>query len=47
LTAGRNIIKSNKNFYENLPEYKKLWVTYVPDPFGAVAKKKKKKKGKK
>jgi hypothetical protein len=46
MTAARNIMKCNKNYFDNVPEYKKLWVTYVEDPF-ATSKKKKKKKGKK
>ena len=48
MTAARNLMKTNKNYFDNQPAYKKLWVTYVSDKFGTVAKKGKKgKKGKK
>ncbi|CAD8089476.1 unnamed protein product [Paramecium primaurelia] len=46
LTAARNINKSKNCWFENKPEFPKLWVEYAQDPF-AGGKKKKKKKGKK
>ncbi len=45
LTVRENEKLSNKSFYINIPEYRKLWQVYEKDPFGK--KKKKKKVGKK
>jgi hypothetical protein len=47
MTAARNLMKCNKNYFDNIPEYKKLWVTYVEDPYAGGGGKKKKKKKKK
>ena len=44
LTTARNILKCHKGYFDNVPAYKNLWVTYVEDPF---PKEKKAKKGKK
>ena len=38
-----NITICNKSFYQNIPEYRKLWEVYEKDPFGKAKKKKKKK----
>ena len=47
MTAARNLMKCNRNYFDNIPEYKKLWVAYVEDPYASAGGKKKKKKGKK
>ena len=43
-TAGENVNLCNRSFYENVPEYRKLWEVYEKDPFGKKKKKKKTKK---
>ena len=43
-TATENVHLCNRSFYENVPEYRKLWEVYEKDPFGKKKKKKKKTK---
>ena len=45
-TARENVGLCNKSFYQNTPQYRKLWEVYEKDMFGKK-KKKKKKDGKK
>ena len=45
-TTRENVNLCNKAFYENAPQYRKLWEVFEKDMFGKK-KKKKKKDGKK
>ena len=44
MTAGKNIKKAEKGYFDNIPKYRPLWETYETDPYAKKKKKKKKKK---